>query len=609
MGWSRVPRDAVARVEVIPGGGATAWGNAALGGAIQILTIPPKLVPAMIDRPPEPLRFGWRGTAYASLTVGDFGLINVGLGIVRPTGPGIAQIFGEDFRFDGFTTVAPERRGPIDTPTWSRHRSFTARYVYPFGSKAELRTSVRAFEEFRGNGTPYQRNGTREKLASVEYAAQPSDHFTWQATGYVQAQSFASTFSAVNADRTTETPASDQYAVPTTAAGLALSGTWKHADDARTIVGVDARAVQGETREAYSWDGSAFARERIAGGAQTSAGVFALHERTLLKGVRLTLGGRLDYWLDRAGHRRERDLASPVLTRDDRYPRSDDVEFSPTVGLIWQPAGGWRLHANAQQSFWRPTLNELYRPFRQGAAVTEANAALKTEHATSGELGIERTFTHHITQTDRSVRGLPLVSTRSWTWLQLSATAFATELRDAVTNVTLARGPGTFPLFGTLGAGAVGRQRLNVDRVLVRGFELGGTWHPIERLGITAAYVYNEATVRRATLAPTLVGKRLPEVPRHSASLGLTWNPIPKVSFNPRLRWVGRQFDDDENTLRLGETVVADVGLTWALNPQWELFLNAENVGDARVETARTADGVVSLGTPRFVFGGIRVHW
>ena len=43
----------------------------------------------------------------------------------------------------------------------------------------------------------------------------------------------------------------------------------------------------------------------------------------------------------------------------------------------------------AYAGFRPPTLNELHRPFRVGNDVTEANAALRTEEVTSGEVGVE----------------------------------------------------------------------------------------------------------------------------------------------------------------------------------------------------------------------------
>ena len=40
IAWSKVPVESLAQVEFVPGGGATAWGNAALGGVVHLLTDP-----------------------------------------------------------------------------------------------------------------------------------------------------------------------------------------------------------------------------------------------------------------------------------------------------------------------------------------------------------------------------------------------------------------------------------------------------------------------------------------------------------------------------------------------------------------------------------------
>jgi hypothetical protein len=55
--------------------------------------------------------------------------------------------------------------------------------------------------------------------------------------------------------------------------------------------------------------------------------------------------------------------------------------------------------------------------------------------------------------------------------------------------------------------------------------------------------------------------------------------------------------------------VIADLGARVALTARGELFITAENLADARIETGRSADGVVNTGTPRLVFGGMRWQW
>jgi outer membrane receptor protein involved in Fe transport len=615
--WSQAPREGLERIEVIPGGGASAWGNAALGGVVQLLTksinsssIGPsasKTDPsgAIVFSPFPTVLRGAHGVTAA--TYGDFGTRSFEFLATQPVGRGDLQLLGRIFATEGFSLVAPERRGSIDVDAWSRHRWLELRWRTPVTDALELTATARGFEEFRGNGTPYQRNGTREKLLSLALAGSTAKDFAWNAVAYGQDQSFASTFSSVNVTRTAETPASDQFAVPAVAWGASWTGVWQHADKSRTSAGLDGRYVRGETKENFTFTAGNFTRLRAAGGRQTTTGLFAMHERPLALGLHLTLGARLDRWDEADGHRRETDRTVGTVFRDDHYARLDGTEFSPSAGLVWQPAKNWRLRGSAQQAFRRPTLNELYRPFRQGANVTEANAALRTERVTTAELGIEWTplgsgFAPSTDNHGFPTRGRPAP-------LKLGATGFWNDLEDAVGNVTLARGPGTFPIVGTLAAGGIGRQRLNLDRTRTQGLELNAEWSPSYSFSLSAAVLLNDANVRRASIAPVLVGKQVAQVPRRSATLGATWITPAKVTFTPRLRWIGRQFEDDENTLILGEVVVADLGINYAVTPHISLFLNAENLGNARVETGRSADGIVNIGTPRLVLGGVRGRW
>ncbi len=587
VAWSKVPREGLLGAELIPGGGATAWGNAALGGVVHVRSQMPRV-----------------RISHLTALAGDFGTRSGEVAHTEPVGAGVLLAQARVFATDGFSLVAPDRRGPIDIAAWSRHRWLSARWSQVLANQVELAATVRGYEEKRGNGTPYQQNQSREKFLSFTAAAQPSPTFAWNAVGYAQDQTFASTFSAVNATRTAETPASDQYAVPSTAFGAAWTGAWRHAD-ARTSLGTDVRTVRGETRENFTFANGAFTRQRTAGGEQHVGGIFAVHERALTSQLRGTLGARLDAWQDGDGHRRETDRATSNVLRNDRYADRHGTAFSPSAGLVWTPAEAWRVRANAQRSFRRPTLNELYRPFRVGPNITEANEALGTERATSAELAGE--WSLPATSSTFSKRSAS-ASTQA-ALLTLSAALFWNDLQDAVGNITRVRGPGTYPLFGFVPAGGVGRQRLNLERSRVRGLELSAHWRPLTTATFTADYLYNEAEVTRASVAPALVGRRLAQVPRHSAALAAHLGLPGGFTVTPRVRFLGRQFEDDENQLILGAVIVGDLSVSRRLSDRLELFLTAENVGNARIETGRTADGLVNTGTPRFLLGGLRGSW
>lgn len=568
--WSKIPRESLAAAEIVRGGGASAWGNAALGGVVQLLTESP-------------------ASARNRIVIGggDFSTHSGEIAVNRAFGPGTLQLLARDFGTGGFPTVADEDRGPIDVAAWSRHRWLTARWQQPVGDRADLTVTARTFAEKRGNGTPYQGNRSRETFASAVLNARTNENFSWHATVYAQDQSFSSTFSAVNAIRTAENPASDQYAVPATAFGGAWSGAWSGINGSRTSAGVDFRTVDGETRENSNFSNGNFIRNRIAGGAQDFAGLFVLHEQPFAETWRATLGARLDYWRDRDGHRRETDRTSGAVLRDDRYAGRDGVPFSPSAGLIWQPSAAWRVHGAVQRSFRRPTLNELHRPFRVGNVITEANADLRTEHATSADLGIDYTagkFT-------------------------ASAGVFRSDLRDAVGNVTLFHGPGVFPIVGFVPAGGIGRQRRNLDRIRVQGFELGARVDATATLSLDAAWLCNDSEVIAAGNAPNLVGKRLAQVPRHTISAGFTWRAPAAMTVGARLRWISAQYEDDENNLPLAQATTVDLAVSHALGRGAELFLVAENLFSARIETGRVASGITSIAPPRLVRGGMRWTW
>lgn len=561
--WSKVPRESLAGIELVPGGGSTAWGNAALGGVVQLFTEQPS---------------GSRERLAARF--GSFQTRDIEGQVTEPLGPGTIQLLARDFSTDGFNVVAPERRGTIDVPASSRSRWLTARWREPVGSFATATITVRRFSDDRGNGTPYQKNNSDESFASVNLAGR-SGVFQWNGTAYVQSQNFASTFSSVNATRSAETPASNQFAVPATALGLGWVGEWA-VSDARTTIGADVRDVRGETREDSALVGDVFTRRRFAGGRQTTGGIFAVHSRSLLQDVRGTVGLRIDDWQDTNGHRR--DLLNGVQAGNEAYARHEGVPLSPSAGLVWRVNDQLGVHLSGQHAYRRPTLNELYRPFRVGNVITEANPNLRTETVTSGEMGV--TYSPG-----------PFI---------FEVVAFRNELHDAVANVTVGRGPGTVPGVGFVPAGGEGRRRLNLDRTEVQGLTGSATWKISESMTLNAAYLLNDSEVLHASIAPQLEGLRLAQVPRHSASFGAAWHQG-AWTFAPRARFIGMQFEDDLNTLRLGAVLVVDASLNFALNRHADLFISAENLSNERVETGRSADGVVNIGTPRLILLGLRL--
>ncbi len=568
--WSLVPVDSLASAEIVPGGGASAWGNTALAGVIQLFSVQPVA-----------------GSGDAVIRIGDFNTRSADLAQAVTLGTGTLELRGDDFTTDGTNLVAAAERGPVDIDAASRHNLASATWRGTLGANVAVVATLRNYDEWRDNGTPYQENAFRQLLGSLALSGRAAPDETWSVVGYLEHQDSSQTFSSVSADRTLETPASNQFDVPATAMGISATSTWKDASGGTTTIGADVHDVRGETREDYSYSNGAYADQRFAGGRQTFAGLFAEQGEQIGSSVHAIVGLRADRWENSDGHLRNVAMGDGSLLLEDIYPTRTGTEFSPSAGVTWQATRELEFHAAGQRAFREPTLNELYRPFRQGNTTTLANADLATEHADTGEVGA--------------------------TWkrkgLAVTVEAFASRLTDAVSNVTLAVGPGTFPLFGTLPAGTIGQERLNLDRVDTQGVQVGLDWSPFDDLRVSLSLIDEEATVGAASVSPGLVGTTLPEVPRYNASLGLAWHPQRRIYLEARVVRTGSQFDDSQNLLPLAAATVVDASLRVVLGSRAEFFASVDNLGNAEVETAHSSLGVFNIAPPRMVGGGARINW
>lgn len=562
VSWYKVPRLSLAGAEIMRGGGSGVWGNAALGGTIALTSLP---------------LTGTRGDT--AVAAGEFSTYQGEASLTQALNDRSTVRFdAAAFSTDGFFTVGPGQRGAVDRRLDSEYQLAQLTWRQALGGELYAQITARGFREDRGNGTPLQRNGTREGLVSATIERQAPTGVNWSAVLYGQRQDFNSYFTSVDALRQSETPANDQYSVPASAAGAAFSANWTDSHGARSAAGFDARWVEGETREEYLYSASRFTRSRFAGGEQLFAGLFASHDRPLPGDWRGSIAARVDRWSNRDGHRREFNLLTGSAVRNDRHASSSGTEFSPRLGVTGPlPGVKWlRARAAAYHAFRVPTLNEYHRPFRVRNVNTEANPSLKRETVDGGELGLD--LTHRT--------------------LRLSVTGFVNELNDAVANVTLSSTPSL-----------VNRQRRNLDAIRVRGFEATAEWNALPSLTLRADLLLSDTRVEKASEQPSLVGMQLAQDPRRTLTLGASWRPADAWSFDVRVRSVGEQFEDDENTLRLRSFTVVDFQTAWRINNDLSLTMAIENLFDRDIATGLSSDGLITLDSPRRGRVGLRWTW
>jgi outer membrane cobalamin receptor len=507
--WTRVAPEEVDRIEISRGASTSVFGDRALGGAI-----------ALFSREAAPNRLR------ASYETGNRGThdLSAGYSHLWPR-LGISGN-ARGFTTDGYFVVAESVRGAIDREAGVRFLAADARLDYLGAvNRAFLRADLLA--EDRKNGTVLQNNSTGLGTVAAHYQHERARD-VFSVLGFHTREEFRSTFSAIAPDRNSERP-TFQQTVPSEAVGGA--GLWRHgASRWNLLAGADVFRVEGHSIDSLFPTGV-----RVGGGTLLQHGTFVQADAS-------------------AGPARFFAGARHHFTGQDRQ------FFSPSAGVV-VGRGAWRARGSLYRSFRAPTLNELYREFRVGNAVTLANPELRPERLFGAEAGFD-------------------YSAELFT---VRVTGYRNKLDDIVTNVTLSTTPAL-----------IVRQRGNAAAATSRGFEIDteARWRML--LG-EARYLYVDS--RFST------GERVPQIPRHhvTAQLSVNWRG---AMASAGLRHFGDQFEDDRNLFLLPRfrtvQLVARQRLTRALSA----VLAVENLLDREYVTGFSP--TPTIGAPRLWRAGLR---
>ncbi len=578
--WSRIPRESIRQIDLVRGALSNLYGSSALGGAINITTEDPA---------PNLLR--------GSAAVGDRETKDFHLAVGDVIGPAGLRLDANYFETEGFFIVRERDRGPVDVPADSAHRTVSGKLTYAPAPGVRFFLAGNGFREDRGNGTRLQENETRSGYGAggMTLGSPEGGPGEWGLTLFTQFQTFNSTFVSIRPEaltRTSENKVVDQK-VPTDAFGGVLQWTKKFLDVHTFVLGGDFRWIDGESDErTFAAATGAFTGTRDGGGTQYLWGVYAQEIFIPTPQWQVTLGARFDYVKNFDAFRiRRDDTGALVPLESPPIPDRSDDAFSPKVAVLYKALDWLALRASAYKAFRAPTLNELYRQFTVRTVTTLANENLGSERLTGAEGGFDLT---------------PLEG------LKVRVTGFWNRVKDPVANVTL---DPPFPPGCPSFAGAVCRKRQNLGETRVRGLEVEAEYLAFrdllgkDDLTLTASYLFDDTEVLKAPARPSLVGLRIPQVPKHQATAGLRYRNPWLADFLLQARYVGGQFENDENTLRLPSYVVLDLSVSRRIGERFEAFLGVENLLDKEIIAGRDTDAPDTLGTPRLIHGGLAVRF
>jgi len=551
--WRALSPLGIDRIEIVPSGASALFGNFALGGVLQVISRP--IEGAAVDAVAAIGDFGtFRGAARATERFGDIGV----------------ELDGESLHSDGYTPITEAQRGQVDGPASSTHYNAGARVEYRRDTSS-VHATARFFDESLDAGTQH----TTADVRTVTYgaggalAAGPG---TLDVDLFGGTQRFEQERARVLANRMTAESASKQR-TPSNNQGAVATWTARFAERHAVVVGADAQRVAGTATDNLTpatVQPTTLVR-RAAGGEQRFVGLFAQDAVQVIPELEVAAALRLDAWQNVA--------ASTTLTHNDgtamttEFDDASKLQLDPRIGALYHITREIAVRGSVYRAFRAPTLNELYRPFQVGTVLTAANDQLKPETLWGGELGGQLVLEGVAAQ----------------------ITGFWNQLRDPIANVTLA-----MPLDGAT------RQRQNLGSTRIRGVDIDVTWRPAAAWTVRVGHTISDGEVTSAPAQPDLVGKQLAQSPRNRTSAVVTFDDPRLVTITAQARYLGSQFEDDQNTQPIGSVVLVDARAERAVGSGFSVFAAGQNLFDRRYLVGRA--GIDTEGAPRTFELGVAYH-
>ncbi len=555
--WNRVPPIAVENIEVLRGGASSLYGSDALSGTINILP----------RRTREKYLFS--GEIYGGTQRTFSGSTFFGFSKNNWT----ADFTASHFQTRGYILTDTDERGAADSFAGSRNVIFSGRIAKNlFHENTNIFFKTSYFGESRTNGTPAQINRThlREFVFGGDSVIPnsrfqiPNLNINWRIYGGTQV--YDQTFSAVSADRNSESLTRLQR-VPAQNIGLSgqVSGVFLQS---QTIVfGVEARQVRGASDEIGYFNNRATSASG-AGGRERTFGFFGQDFARI--GSKFVLAGslRFDGWRNFRALSSTRTFSNNQTIVTD-FPDRRENAFSPQISALYQLTNNFSLFALASESFRAPTLNELYRGFRVGNVVTNANENLRAEKAANFETGAS--FSRHK--------------------FYLRGNFFLTEISQPIANVTLSVTPNL-----------ITRQRRNAGKTRAIGAEIEAETR-FRSFNFSAGYLFTDSRVTNFPSNQNLEGLLVPQTARHQFTFQTNYSKN-----NWTLAFQGRasskQYDDDLNLFRLEPYFQLDVFAAKRIKKNLQIFTAIENIFNSRYSIAKTP--VRSVSSPINLRVGVR---
>lgn len=569
MDWGQIPKDAIERIEVIRGGGATSlWGNMAMGGIINIVT-----------RQPGASEKDFH------ISYGSFNTVtsDVSLGLALTDSLKIGATY-DGVRSDGYNLTPAKYRNPnmVATEAQTDNLTLSAYFTPNRDSQYFLKFLAHRIEE---NGLVWNlakntwdtyrlSGGGSTKLSarsSINVNAWYGENEMDTRNTSLQKNGVSYTFDITNPGVGTPYVSQTEAAKYRNYGGsMFLLSEFGQIKDIQA--GFDLRSISAKDPlnlfSLPNFNATITSRAR-----HDFQGIFAQGTyRPKDIPLDITLGLREDFWqatdgsFNARGSKNNVPFASATVLSNQTFQH-----FDPRLGAKYYFSDSFDARAAAYRNFAAPGMNQMYRSFISGNSLTATNPQLAPQTNTGQEIGIDYIRPNY----------------------NLSLTFFNNKLKDFIDYATVQTNCNAGNNFCGTGINAINagtvKQYVNAGDAVFRGYELLGNWQASESLQLTAGYTQTDAyltsskyTNASGGVIPDPTHEQIGQVPKWQATAGGTWQASPKLKLSLQLKSFPSYWNNTSHTTKNDGATIADLGATYRVDKALEVYGVVQNIGAAK---------------------------
>lgn len=513
VNWNRLNLEDVQRIEVLKGPAAAIYGDNAMGGVINIITV-------------KPTKFFQGSTTGSYGTNADWKFRAVVAGRTSEDKTGLyARVSALTHSNRGYVNVPSEQRDIFTRKSFIDQKTMNAKLGYDFTPTTNLEFQYTKDKQIMGEG---------EEMFAYLGKQRGYESDIWQGRfnfGYEQWSGMVNAyFSDVHYARVMEKMKS-----------------YKIANYSRTDVLVNRRNYGILTNLSKVWgpnkftvgfdykvgvmDGTDYARTppytfATDYGKLRNLGVFGQDQIKLLDDTLIFLAGlRYDSATTYDGHYDTNSTTKSLYRYTQEYSDHTWDDWSPRISVKYFFLPNWSAYASYGHAFRAPILDDMYRTGMMMGAIKVSNPYLGPERSDSFEIGSDYQPADN---------------------LKFSGSGYYSQVYDYMGTVTVGYDSvARMPL----------KQSQNIGEVHIWGFELNAEYSPFKHQDIDLLrnfklfgnYTFNESRVIRSSELPTLEGKLVPYTPQNTFNVGFNW--LNKYINNRSvLQYIGTMYSDETNT-------------------------------------------------------------